>query len=583
MAIEGGKSKRLYDFLLGSFSPDEFRRLLEFTDGDFARVDENVNPKAAPADYFYEVIKGLQRKSLINARFFERLREELPAKKAEINNLEELCLRADPLAGPGGPADVFIVYAYFDDQPDENVRDGWVTTLAGGLRRRLATRLGRDANLILWHDRQDLPGPDPVESARFDAIAESATLLVILSRAFLRSDFCAPEPQAFLRSHADQPDILSRIFVVERDQAAQFECPPEFATVQKHCFWYLHKLNGDTGVPRTLGYPVPNPYRDDEYFSALDRLSYALGESIERLRPGTRPAFVASGRIPRPEQPARRPAVFLARPTPDLNERYGEVRQHLLQAGLRVLSAPSHLDDPNDKREPAERNNTPLLVVQLLSSEPNRTAVEPPRGLTGPRPERDLPSTPPILEWRDERLRLNEVVDPDQRDRLTEATVYAEGIEEFKARIVRQAESPSLEPTPTPGEDSRVFITADRSDRALAGEVAKVLGQPYDARNLNPKEYRADLFQKLQACHTVLVVCRDCPDSWIKAQFADILRVGVRRSTPIRMRLLDARPPGRAGLLPPLPAGTLILDCRGGLDPGAIRQLRVPERQEAGR
>jgi hypothetical protein len=77
-----------------------------------------------------------------------------------------------------------------------------------------------------------------------------------------------------------------------------------------------------------------------------------------------------------------------------------------------------------------------------------------------------------------------------------------------------------------------------------------------------------------------VVVCRDCPNSWIKGQFVDILKVGVHRAVPAVKRLIDARPPDRKGLLPPVPAGTIILDCPGGLDPGAIRQWLFPKGPE---
>jgi hypothetical protein len=282
------------------------------------------------------------------------------------------------------------------------------------------------------------------------------------------------------------------------------------------------------------------------------------------------------------EATTRGPAIYLARPTADLHEKYGEVRQYLLQAGVQVLPAPSGLGDPMGERELAERTiAAATLFVQLLSGEPDPEAILP-HGLSGLELERLARSfKKPILQWRDERLKLNEVEDPDQRDRLAGPTVYAEGIEEFKARIVREATAPPAPPPP----ECRLFIAADWPDRALAREITLALKEdhgPVALRDwsLPPREYRADLYRKLEVCQTVLVVCRDCHDSWIRGQFADILKVGIRRDDPAVKRLIDARPADRKGQPPPWTDDTLVLDCPGRPDPGAIRRWIFPERQE---
>jgi hypothetical protein len=280
------------------------------------------------------------------------------------------------------------------------------------------------------------------------------------------------------------------------------------------------------------------------------------------------------------------PTVYLARPTTDLDEKYGEVRQYLQQAGVRVLSAPPNPEDPTGERESADQNiAAATLFVELLGDGPNPSTANLPHGVSDLEHEVARGLEKPILQWLDVPPRSHESADPDQRDRLAEATVYAEGIEEFKARIVREVKAPRP-PAGAPDEECQVFITADWPDRAVAKEIATALKEnhgPLALRDwsLPPREYRACLYRKLEVCHTVLVVCRDCPDSWIKAQFADILKVGVRRAVPAVKRLIDARPPDRKGPVPPLPADTLVLDCRGGLDPGAIRRWLFAERQEA--
>src|SRR5262249_26706158 len=152
-----------------------------------------------------------------------------------------------------------------------------------------------------------------------------------------------------------------------------------------------------------------------------------------------------------------------------------------------------------------------------------------------------------ILQWRDENLRLDRVTDPGRLALLTGATVYAEGLEEFKARIVRTAKDLLKPPPPPPGDDFRVLIVADRSDRDLAQRVAAMLAQEGVSPTLPPwdrpfQEYRTQLFHEIETCCALLVVCRDAPRSWIQAQFADIVRVEVRRPTRLAKMVVDARP-----------------------------------------
>jgi hypothetical protein len=92
----------LFDFLLDSFSSSELERFLKF--GGYDTVAAEANPNARRADYFFDVMLALDRRGLINTKFFEHLKEELPSRQAEIEFLMDVWLRADVTSSGGSIA-----------------------------------------------------------------------------------------------------------------------------------------------------------------------------------------------------------------------------------------------------------------------------------------------------------------------------------------------------------------------------------------------------------------------------------------------------------------------------------------------
>jgi hypothetical protein len=86
MATKGEKYERLHDFLKDSFEPAELQRFLELK--GFAEVAEDVNRNVGGAEYFFEVVKALDRRGEIDRHFFDQLAKARPRKKAKIKDLE---------------------------------------------------------------------------------------------------------------------------------------------------------------------------------------------------------------------------------------------------------------------------------------------------------------------------------------------------------------------------------------------------------------------------------------------------------------------------------------------------------------
>lgn len=93
---------------------------------------------------------------------------------------------------PGYQYDVFISYAHIDDEPaipgDHATR--WVSTLRQTLQTRLDQKVGRRDAVTMWIDRGGLESNEPVTPRIREAIASSATLVVLFSLGYLRSPWC---------------------------------------------------------------------------------------------------------------------------------------------------------------------------------------------------------------------------------------------------------------------------------------------------------------------------------------------------------------------------------------------------------
>ena len=114
---------------------------------------------------------------------------------------------------PNYKNDIFVSYAQIDDVPVLS-DTGWVSSFVRHIEHRLDQRFGRAGICSLWMDRK-LLGNEPFSAGIMDAVQNSVILLVVMSPAYLQSEWCRQEANAFLKSLADKQDELQRVFVVE--------------------------------------------------------------------------------------------------------------------------------------------------------------------------------------------------------------------------------------------------------------------------------------------------------------------------------------------------------------------------------
>ena len=93
MATDGEKIGALRDFFVATFAVPELEMFL--TVNGYADAAVAVNQGGGHLEYCFAVAQALQRRSLIDEVFFERLRQERPGRQSEISALRPLWLAAD--------------------------------------------------------------------------------------------------------------------------------------------------------------------------------------------------------------------------------------------------------------------------------------------------------------------------------------------------------------------------------------------------------------------------------------------------------------------------------------------------------
>jgi hypothetical protein len=169
---------------------------------------------------------------------------------------------------------LFISYAWVDDEVYPGCEKGWISTFVDGLRKHLARELGRrDEADRLWLDYEQMRGNDSVTPTIQARLAASRTLVLILSQAYLASAWCCQELAAFVDKFGANSD---RIFVV---WMSPVEMEPEpLRELVKYRFWYLDEKK----EPRTRWFPFIDP-TDREYASEQQRLARDLAAKLRKL------------------------------------------------------------------------------------------------------------------------------------------------------------------------------------------------------------------------------------------------------------------------------------------------------------
>ena len=249
--------------------------------------------------------------------------------------------------------DIFVSYAQADNALIAGAEKGWITTLINTLKTQLGQKLGSIDAFDLWMD-SELRGSSSATPEIIKQLENSATFILILSPAYIASEWCQLELTCFMTQVAENS---GRMFVVEYTQIENAQRPSYLGDLRGYQFW----ITDDNNRSRTLAIPKPHP-EEREYYQRIDDLARKLKELQEQAK-----AIVP---VTTPAKPSLQHTVFLAEVSPNLEERRNEVKRYLEQQGVAVL--------PNKKYSfatiQAELDSDleqARLFVQLLSEQPD--------------------------------------------------------------------------------------------------------------------------------------------------------------------------------------------------------------------
>ncbi len=439
---------------------------------------------------------------------------------------------------PGFDYDVFISYAHVDDRPSVGAQSGWVTNLARELETVLAQKLGREEDFRLWMD-DELSRHAPITPEILKALERTATLLVILSPAYLASDWCRRERSRFLERVRSRSDSGTPVFIVERDRVEEGERPPELEEFIGYKFWE-EETKGR--APRILGLPRPNPDQPEYYNRVID-LGHDLVAGLKELKRAAQgPREDAGDGEPRQ-------AVFLADVTDDLESIRDATRRYLDQAGIQVIPETLYPRDPVAFLSAMDRDlSRSKLFVQLLSGLTGKRPPELPQGYVRLQRDRARELRTPILQWRSRELDLAGVEDPDQLALLQDETVLAVGIEEFKREVAERALRKDSLRTQQKRDTALVFVESEADDRPLAESVCHVLGErglgyALPLRKGDAAAIRKDLEENLLDCDALIIIYGSISVGWVREQLRFLRKILLRREQPLGALAVYQGPP----------------------------------------
>jgi hypothetical protein len=221
--------------------------------------------------------------------------------------------------------DVFISYAQVAEKE-------WVWGFCEKLQEHLDRELHQDKAASIFWDRNELAGDSPLTAEITQALSNTATLLIVLSKAYLDRPWCRRERESFFNEVGTSS---RRAFVVLLEDVPKEEHPPEIQALEVlgFKFWEQHPESDRPGVNRPL------PLNGDPFDGKIRELAVAVAARLNEFKKD-RPKEVQPVGVTRSRLTGAK--VFLADgvsgpPAKDLEEARSAVRNWLTEQRAVVL------------------------------------------------------------------------------------------------------------------------------------------------------------------------------------------------------------------------------------------------------
>jgi hypothetical protein len=436
--------------------------------------------------------------------------------------------------------DVFISYAHADNEPlGASIR--WVSNFVEDLKSSLEKKLGRKdgEEPTVWIDHE-LAKNIPLTDALTDAIKQTATYIIIMSPAYLVSDWCRKERQQFFEI-LKQKGAKTRVFLIEIDEVERNKYPIDIdSNLVSYVFW--NRLESNSTI--TLGIPDRN---NEKYFERLVSVVKDLAEELKKIK-NTAPQQLTS------TNQQSKGTVFLAQVTDDLDDKREEIKGYLKDEGYEILPEENWYQsyEPGKLRENIEQNLTNCtLYMQLLSNLPGKKLPGNTDSISKFQFDIAKTSGKKMMIWRPPDLKTDEVKDANLKAILESVYVRAEGIEEFKLALKKAlTPPPPLPDIETESDNPKfVYICTDQNDREYSEKIIKnaIKGAgfgcslPIMSNNaVAVKNYQKQNF--IESYATLFVYCQSEPDG-VFSRILECYKVRAQRKKPFRALAIFDGPP----------------------------------------
>jgi hypothetical protein len=465
---------------------------------------------------------------------------------------------------PGFQYDVFFSYSHRDNEPLPLVQNasGWISALVETLEIRVARELGRREYFETWLDRDKFRGHEQIDSI-LERVAESATLLVVLSNGWLESKDCRLELDAFVKAHTGDEKL--NIFVVKLSKLNDERLVPEVLNrVPGYQFWYVKD-----GTPITFGDVNPPATNDKDFNEKTVTLAIDMANEFRALAQ-------RGGKDTMVRDPAG-PTILLAEATDDVDKQRDDVRkfldQYRDQYRIAVVPLAPYPRPGLAKALDADLANC-RLFVQLLGQWPGRRSEEAPRGYPWLQYERARDLKIQILQWRSPELELGNI-ETSHRELLERETVQATSLTQFEQEILRcLKEKPQQQPV-----EHSVFIDHDRKDEQAALKIRDALSDVMDVSR--PKAsggaetIRKDRRDKMLEAESLVFLYGDVKQSWIDSELNAFKAIRHERTQPAHKQIVLEAPPTPKNPPSVVLKGMETLKADKGIDEQVIDRLKT--------
>ena len=172
---------------------------------------------------------------------------------------------------------VFVSYAHADNLPMDVDLPGWVSQFVERLKKAVVRHAG-GANVTFWMDHRLEPQRE-VDDELCQRIRESAVILAFISPRYLESKWCCKEMDTFV-AEVGGGKSSNRVFIVEVLNTKRESWHAALRGLSPVALWRETLVRSE---PFTLGWPVPDPRADRDYWNSMSDLASVLSRQLDSL------------------------------------------------------------------------------------------------------------------------------------------------------------------------------------------------------------------------------------------------------------------------------------------------------------